>query len=270
MPHATVTGKKTPRSSLCNHVSFSVPVSWEQLSQKQLHHVLKLYCLFGSHPSGLVFVKMSALTYFCGFEPLRNTDAGWVCRLRESGRTFILDSGLLPSMEAHLSWLEHPEDMTVRLEEVGGYKAANMWLQKFPFGNYLALENHYQNYLQTHEDQQLDRMMHLLYDMPLSPYLEIRVPPYVLLSVFFWFTAVKKRFSKTFPHFLKPVAGGQQTGTFQTQFELTQMQIRLLTKGDVTRYQQVLDSDTWQALYELDAQARDSEEFNRKYGKNNV
>lgn len=267
MPNDTRTRKMTPRSSLCKHVRFTVPVSWEQLTQQQLHFVLKLYYLYGSHPSGLTVVKVHALRYFCGFEVIRHTDAGWLCRLQESGKEFLLNAELLPSMEEQLSWLEQPEDMTVRIENVCGYEAANMWLQKLHFGHYLALENHYQNYLQGHEQKQLDRMLHYLYGIPVNPYLDIPVEPYVLLSAFFWFTAVKKRFSQIFPHFLKRAGNGRQTGTWQTQFEMTQMQIRLLTKGDVTRYQQVIDSDTWQALYELDALARDSEEFKRKYGK---
>ena len=70
-----------------------------------------------------------------------------------------------------------------------------------------------------------------------------------------------------FTHFLRPVGEGVQSGTRQTQFEMMQMQVRLLTKGDVTRYQQVMDSDTWQALYELDALTRESEEFKKKHPK---
>ena len=41
-------------------------------------------------------------------------------------------------------------------------------------------------------------------------------------------------------------------------------QIRALTKGDVTKEQQVLALDTLRALTELDAQAREYEELKKK------
>jgi hypothetical protein len=42
-------------------------------------------------------------------------------------------------------------------------------------------------------------------------------------------------------------------------------QIRALTKGDITKESTVLKMDTWRALTELDALAREYDEFNRKY-----
>ena len=42
-------------------------------------------------------------------------------------------------------------------------------------------------------------------------------------------------------------------------------QIRALTKGDIIK--EVLHLDTWRALTELDALAKEAEEFNRKYPK---
>ena len=44
-------------------------------------------------------------------------------------------------------------------------------------------------------------------------------------------------------------------------------QIRALTKGDITKERDILNMDTWRALTELDALAREYEEINRKYGK---
>ena len=42
-------------------------------------------------------------------------------------------------------------------------------------------------------------------------------------------------------------------------------QIRALTGGDITKEKAVLAMDTWRALTELDAKARDYEELERKY-----
>ena len=268
MPSTTGTGKKTPRSSLCKKVSFTVPTSWGELTQQQLRYILNLLRIYGEQSGGMAAVKMWALRYFCGFSVIRHTDDGWLCELVDEERLFLLADGLLPSMEEQVSWLEHPEDMTVRLEQVGEYKAVNMWLQQYPFGNYLALENSYQAYLQTREQKPLEMMFRLLYQVPDGA--DITFGDCLPLSVFLWFTAVKKRFASQFSHFLKPAGSGSQPGTMQSQYEMMQSQIRLLTKGDVTKVNQVMNADTWQALSELDALARESEEFNRKYGSNHV
>jgi hypothetical protein len=41
-------------------------------------------------------------------------------------------------------------------------------------------------------------------------------------------------------------------------------QIRALTKGDVTKEQEILAIDTWRALTELNAQAKDYQELKRQ------
>ena len=42
-------------------------------------------------------------------------------------------------------------------------------------------------------------------------------------------------------------------------------QIRALTKGDITKEKEVLNMDTWRALFELDAQAKEAQELRNKY-----
>ena len=82
--------------------------------------------------------------------------------------------------------------------------------------------------------------------------------------------AIKKYYASVFTHFLKPVSDGQDAGTRQSQLEMTNAMIRLLSKGDVTKVKKIYNVDTWLALTELDALAKESEEFKNKYGKRNV
>ena len=44
-------------------------------------------------------------------------------------------------------------------------------------------------------------------------------------------------------------------------------QIRALTDGDITKESAVLEKDCWRALTELDAKAREAEEFRKRYPK---
>lgn len=264
MPKDMKTEKKIPHSSLCKKVNFKVPTSWGELTQEQLRHIFKLFFVYGEEPDGMMSVKLWALQYFCRFRVIRKTDAGWLCKLADGG-SFILNPNLLPSILEQLQWLEHPENLTVRIEKIGEHQAVNMWLQEYPFGDYLKLENYYQGYLTNRNPESLEAMGRLLYQVPDDA--EFPFGSYLPLSVFLWYGAIKKKLADTFTHFFKPSAAGNRAGTQESQFEMTQAQIRLLTKGDVTKYQQVIDADTWQALAELDALARESEEFKKKYGK---
>ena len=45
-------------------------------------------------------------------------------------------------------------------------------------------------------------------------------------------------------------------------------EIRALTGGDITKENQVLSMDCWRALTELNEKARETQEYNEKYGHN--
>ena len=263
MPNSSGTDRSRP-SFLCEKVTLTVPDSWDTLTQDQLRRVLLLYVCYDGSPTWQEDVKVAALLYFTGINVERHTKDGWLCQRGKD--TFLLDSLLLPSMVEELQWLDHPEEMTVRLELLGKHKAADMWLHGFPFGNYLALENFYQTFLKTLDAGLLKDMASLLYGVKDDEQLP-EMMPVDLLNVQLWYGAVKHRFGQLFPNFLRPAATG---GVQPDPREMMNAQIRLLTKGDITKCNEIRDCDTWDALTELDALARESEEFKRKYGKSNV
>ena len=245
-------------------MEFTVPRSWDELTQQQLRTVLLLYAVLADQPGGMNEVKISAWANFCHVAIMKRTDQGWLCHLTDKGSDFILDPELLPSMLSHLEWLEHPEQMTVRVENIGDFMAKEMYLRDITFGQWLSLENFYQGYLQTKDEQRLRDMATILYGMTDSQTGKIR--PELLLGVFLWFGAAKLYWASIFTHFFKP-AGKGSAGTQEDQREMMNAQIRLLTKGDVTKTEKVFNTPLEPALTELDAQARDAEEMKRKYGK---
>jgi hypothetical protein len=134
---------------------------------------------------------------------------------------------------------------------------------------FIICDNLYQGYLATKQDNLLDEMAAHLYGTQ-----RIRLTEAERVSVFYWFASLKTFFARVFKHFFQPVTGasGDDGNMFeqqQSQYEQLQnavnAQIRALTKGDVTKEQQVLSLDTWRALTELDCQAREYEELERKY-----
>lgn len=248
-------------------MSFIVPTCWEVLTQEQLRYVLRLLWLYNDHTDGMDRVKMAAFVHFCGFEVVRRTDQGWLCRQRGSDDTFLLDPELLPSLLESVEWISDTELMTVRIEQVGEYKAVDFELQGLPFGKYLEAENNFQSYLQSKKESCLVELAKILYLVPDGN----DGPKFAeedLLGVFLWFNAAKQLLGRMFPNFLKPAGESVEPVTQESLIEATRAQIRLLTKGDVTKQKYILEeTDTWTAMAELDALAKEAEEIKRKYGK---
>ena len=267
MPKDTRTAKKTRLSSLCEKMSFTVPTSWGELKPEQLRYVIRLLWLYGEAPDWQERVKTAAFLHFCDIEVVSRTDQGWLCREQETGRTFLLDPSLLPSLLQHLEWICQTEQMTVRIGQVGEYKAFDFELMEMPFGLYLEAEGSYQSYLAGKQQSALFQLAKSLYRVPEDENPE-ELKDEVLLGAFLWFTAVKQLLGEEFPNFLKPAGDKPEPITRESIIEGRRAQLRLLTKGDVTKEQYIKDKvDTWTALAELDALAKEAEEIKRKYGK---
>lgn len=128
------------------------------------------------------------------------------------------------------------------------------------FGTYLRCENLYQGVLQSQSDVALQSLAALLY-----PGLRKPLREWEQLMVLQWWSQIKEMFSGLFPHFFKPASGEDGGGVDMA--DVMNSQIRALTGGDVTKESEILALDTWRALTELDAKAREAEEFKRKIKK---
>lgn len=248
-------------------MSFTIPKGWEKLTAEQLRYVIRLLWLYNGHADLQQRVQTAAFVHFADIEVVSHTDQGWLCRERRHGATFLLDPELLPSIMQHVEWMTETERMTVRIEQVEGHKAVDFELQELPFGKYLEAENNFQSYLQSKKESCLVELARILYLVPDgSDAPELREE--ILMGAFLWFNAAKQLLGQQFPNFLKPASGKQEDITQESLIESMRAQIRLLTKGDVTKQKYILEeTDTWTALAELDALAKEAEEIKRKYGK---
>ncbi len=205
----------------------------------------------------------ASFMFLADVKVIQMTDAGWLCTRGDD--TFLLDPSLLPDMMKSVEWVLRTEEMTDRIEEVGTYRAVDFNLRQLLFGDYLTAENYYQAFLQTKEKDTLRSLFKVLYQVPEGE--DMEVEDYVLMGAFLWFGAVKRVLAEWFPKFFKPSASSEGTTvTMETMAESTNAQIRLLTKGDVTKYDYVLNKTyTWTALSELNALAKEAEEIKQKF-----
>lgn len=250
---------------LDNTLSFSLPDSWEKLSQEQLRYVLFALRTFDD-----VQAKTYLFIRLLGIRVLKKTETGWLCRIRLSffrKQKFFIQEWQVRYYMQKLDFINEPGFVPVRFEKVGKYHAVDSQLHNVMFSDYIRLENCYQGFLACKDETLLLSMWKLLYRDEKGQYADaLRLDQVQLLSVVIWFSAVKNLFSKKFPSFFQKVGdnlGEEQAPDMET---VMNAEIRALTEGDVTKERDVLEMDCWRALTELNEKAREAQEFNEKYG----
>ncbi len=248
------------------------PRSWREMTQEQLRYALHVIgCGLYSSVEGRTLM----LLRFTGIEVKEKTPYGWACSVpvgssdgkRSRRHHFFLQSWQVQDMIKQPEYVDSYETMNVRLESIQGFKAVDALLHGVRFHDYLQMEKHYQGYLASKEAKYALGLARLLY--PVGRFAAsvgiVSLDAAELTGCLMWYSYVKKQFSRFFPHFFRPAA--TEAGTSPSGSWLDQMnaQIRALTDGDITKEQAVFDKDCWRALTELDAKAREAEEFRRKY-----
>lgn len=86
--------------------------------------------------------------------------------------------------------------------------------------------------------------------------------------------ALKQYFAQLFNNFYQPAPtnnggslGDEQTDLFRQLRDSTNAQIRAFTGGDITKEATIMKMDTWRALTELDAKAKEAEEYRKAIKK---
>ena len=244
-------------------INIKMPTSWSELDDDQLYYVynlladnlsaaqIKTYCMF----------LWGKLKVVCRYGD------GYLIR-RGKTEAYITAAVLCNALHA-LDFIERLPDVPVRIGVVKGHAAVEATLQGVAFERYLYVENLYQGYLHSQQHTLLTQMGEFLYDTD-----GLKMNQAEKMNVFYWWTSLKAFFAKQFPHFLQPshddsdlLGGGSAQSLSRRLQDSMNAQIRALTKGDITKERDILNMDTWRALTELDALAREYEEINRKYGK---
>jgi hypothetical protein len=245
----------TERKSL----DFSLPTCWADLNDDDLALVFRCKARrVAPHE-----VKLSALMGLTGLRVLHREGNQWQCSVRVVGKRerlhFSLNAVLFDGLLDSLNWLDEPGDSPVRCETLHGTVALPAKMHGVDFGTYLQCENCYQGILQSQNEAAVVHLCTLLY-----PGSRGKFSMWEQLMVIQWWTQVKGMFAQQMPHFFRR-CDGESGGV--DMMAVMNTQIRALTGGDVTKESEILAIDTWRALTELDAKAKESEEFNAKMMK---
>lgn len=243
-------------------VDIELPRSWAELDDSRLRFVYRMISE-GFAGDGLCLL---CLMRWGNIEVVSKWNDGYLLRCRK--REFVLSKGAVLNAARALEFLKEPSPLPVRISRIGRATALTADLQGVEFKRFLFLENLYQGFLLKQDDRLLQQMGELLY-----PKLKRHMNDAEKIGTFFWWLSLKSHFSRLWPNFYRPSADnenllGEKPMPLLLQ-EAMNAQIRALTGGDITKEETILSMDTWRALTELDAKARECAEMEARYGKKN-
>ena len=241
-------------------INLTVPRGWHELDDKQLRYLFGL--LADEYSSAEI--RTLCLFRWAGLKVQYRHNSHFVVRLGKDD--FTLSATVVADAIETMKWLDEIPSYPVRLSHIGKFTALQADFLSVPFETFIFCDNLYQGYLHTKDDSLIDEMIKVLYNGCNS-----KILPLERISTFYWFASLKQYFAKTFHHFFQQTGGtdgnllGSAKSIGEQVTEAMNAQIRALTKGDITKEKEVLAMDCWRALTELNAQAKEFEELNRKY-----
>lgn len=240
--------------------NITLPTSWAELSDKQLLMVYDLFArdLSAAEVKTLCLMKWNRLNVLASLP-----DKRFLVK-RKGEPEVALTSRQVQQATSVLDFLNSFAPMPVRISHIGKHKAVAADFEKVPFEQYLYVNNLFQGYLNTQQEHLLVQMAQVLYGSD-----NVKPTRAHLVGIFYWMASLKQYFAELFSHFYvsAPTSSSDnafgQANLFQQLNENTNAQIRALTGGDITKEAAIMKMDTWRALTELDAKAKEVQEFHR-------
>lgn len=251
-------------------IDVSMPTRWADLSQDELRTVFQVIDKYTDKTDSVPYQVFRRLAHM---RVERRDEDSFVCCFKagtglraKKYRCRVTPGALAEHLEC-LGFLSEPGDVPVRLDVIGAgrrhYTAVNAQLHNVSFRDYVKIENLYQGFLWTHDFGDIAKMAALLY--PGFRPDKDRMYPYEVHSIIHWMVQIKALFARMFRNFFRPAGGKAEK---PNMVEVLNNEIRALTQGDVTKETEILETDCWRALTELDFKAKEAEEFNRAKNKN--
>ena len=240
-----------------DRLDIQIPRSWGECSERQLRY---LYRLQAAGYAGDA-MKALALTRLANMR-IHRADGSDFLVIAKTGRA-VISAERFASLLSALDWLDGA-DTPVRFAKLHGHTALPADFSGVPFEIFIICENIFQAAIAANDERAVDALACSLYNCR-----RITLRDYERVMVLRWFASVKALFARTFPDLFKPATGDDMD--MQPLSERlrvsTDAQIRALTKGDRTKEREILALDTWRALTELNAQAKEYEEYRQKSKK---
>lgn len=239
----------------------TIPRKWEEMSDDQR---MATYEILGSGLDSQE-AKVAILLRFADIHPLpagTTKDGIWARLGNRRLASGFLSYVTIAAAATTLDYIEQPPTVPwLPCKLNGRHRRVEPDLTGFAFGDWLILENNYQEFISTKEKRALRDILESLYCRRFKSITESTA-----ILTLHWMASVKQLFSKEFPDLFKSADSSVDVNSqYLSMRRNMNSQIRALTGGDITRERAVLELDVWRALTELDAKAEEYRQLNQKH-----
>lgn len=255
-------------------LNLTVPTCWKQLNEKQLIYIswLLVQNSYKAHEiHAFAFVRLTGIKVI-----FNRKDDSFYCRYKK--QNFSLTKEQVTSFSRQFEWITSGVTEVTPIAKLEGRTHEDPRLRGIPFAQYLACENYYQAYIFTKDEKYLNYLIATFYqgNKSFDDHKTIKraegfrkLPFHVRHTVFLWFYGLKSVLQKEFPFFFQKVESILEDEEPQAPNMRAQIDnmIRSLTGGDVTKVDAIYKIETWTALSELNAKAKEYQDLERRTKK---
>lgn len=234
-------------------IDVAIPQGWHELTQRQLRFAFDIIARAATKE----YLMVHCFLRWSGLKVLARDKATGAYILRRGKDIFSVSPLGMQQWIRPIGWIASPPESPVILRRIGRHApACHEMFEGVEFGTYLNVSFLYNAYSTRADDSLISGMAEILYG-----FRPRRIRPWLRTCILFWMYSLQKTLASHFPSlFSRQTESHAGTGTLAgTSIEdSTDAMIRALTKGDVLKEKEILRIDTWRALTELEAIAKES------------
>lgn len=245
------------------NIDLKAPRSYSEMTEKQIRFVASLM-LFGMEEES---IWVRSLIRFTGLKQKGLKDDRYYFKVKGSKSVISLSFDDINAFSKTLKFITSSY-LGMQPIQIRGFEAMDSRWENMTFLQYLEAENFYQAYVHTKDEQFLNKLIATLYlkkgkkfdnnDTEKRAKRLSRFNKVTKMCVMMWAMGVKEFLPHKFPELFAPVLNAPSVAGAPDMYAIIQNQVRMLTDGDITKREKVLEALAWDALDELNAQVKEA------------
>ena len=244
-------------------IDLKAPRNYSEMTEKQTRFVASLM-LFGMEEES---IWVRSFVRFSGLKPKGSKDDRYFFKVKGTKQTVSLTFDEINAFSKTLKFITG-NHLGMKPVTIRGFIPMDSRWENMTFLQYLEAENFYQAYVHTKDEQYLTKLIATLYLKKGKKYDNndtnkrvrrlSRCNKVTKMCVMMWAMGVKEFLTSKFPDLFAPVLNAPSRSGAPDMYAIIQNQVRMLTDGDITKREKVLEALAWDALEELNAQVKEA------------
>lgn len=252
--------------NMSKDLTLRLPTCWQELTPSDVRHAIAAIT-YGSNYAESVYLMLTGIN---GITLVGESGRDYV--FEKNRRKLLADKNRFVWALLRLDFLSDTPTVPVAPDGICGLKVRDAALRKLTFGQWLEVDNLIQGYIATENRELMERAANILLNVgrPFRKSIR-RMTKTDITALLLWTSSIKGYLARKYPN-LFPAQDEPQDSALslagQDQSKTVDAMIRALSEGDITKEEAILGSNMYRAFSELNAKAKEAQEYNRKY-KNN-